>query len=276
MLVYCFRASLFNSNYFSKAKRTLEILKSQSSAHASFLSDGKNVTLLPAIKSQSHGIASSKRQTSPLSSYSQPPITSGNLTSSLASARGKPISNQVSPNSSLTSASQTTSQRTRSSQLDPHSRRANSGSPLENSDEEPFFKFYSTMTTVVSKTHSQTRDKAKFTNNYIRMKKNNDQTGASESYYVVPDESDSINSENYNKTQMALEAYADTFERQKDIIKNSLAQLRSELQSREQAKIQTLNQQIEELNDENAKLKIQLGKMKSRWEELKESARKRR
>jgi chromosome segregation ATPase len=106
-------------------------------------------------------------------------------------------------------------------------------------------------------------------------------TSPTESYYVVPVGAD-LTAENASlkeslkQTTQALEAYSGTFERQKDAIKSSLAQLRSELQAIEHAKVQELNAKIEELQTENDRLKIQMGRMKSRWEGLKESARKRR
>lgn len=150
------------------------------------------------------------------------------------------------------------------------------------------------MTTVVSKTHAQTKDRAKFTNKYHQNKnksnssKISDTVGSlknpTDSYYVVSEHQahDNMASENAHlrealkSAQLSLEAYSETFERQKEIIKSSLAQLRSEMQAREQEKVQKMNAEIEELQAENDKLKIQMGRMKSRWEGLKESARKRR
>lgn len=212
---------------------------------------------------------------------------------SLASARGKPVSSSsFSTQSSITGAS-----KYKINSLNPEGGTIDhkkSTSPLKNPDEEPFFRFYSNVTTIVSKTHAQTRDRAKFTNKYLQNKskqsspKMSDTIGSfknpTDSYYVVPqhEPQDPSSSEIENlrealkATQQSLEAYTDMFERQKDGIKSSLAQLRSDLQMREQEKMRSMNEQIEELQAENDKLKIQMGRMKSRWDGLKESARKRR
>lgn len=172
----------------------------------------------------------------------------------------------------------------------------------DNPEDEPFYKFYSNITTMVSKTHTQTRDRSKFTNKYYQSKginktsspsssKLSDAAGGfrnpTDSYYVVPtsetdEPQEGLAAENAKLKEAlmtatrSLEAYSDTFERQKGVLKSSLAQLRSEIQAKEQQKTQELNTEIEELQAENDKLKIQMGRMKSRWEGLKESARKRR
>lgn len=273
----------------SQAKRTLGVLKSQSAAHSTFLSDPRNVAILPQ-QPKPLSQSTSKNSTSPNSSYAQPPISSGNLTNSLASARGKPVNSvfpsQTSPHASLAATFQNNqrykvSSASSSPSNDPTKRGQTSSPRLGNPDEEPYYKFYSNMTTIVTKTYTQTRDRTRFTNKYHQMKKSSSNTSPTESYYVVPVGAD-LTAENASlkeslkQTTQALEAYSGTFERQKDAIKSSLAQLRSELQAIEHAKVQELNATIEELQTENDRLKIQMGRMKSRWEGLKESARKRR
>lgn len=270
------------------------MLKSQSAAHSNFLSDPRNISILPQQpKAPTQTIP--KKTVSPHSSYIQPPISSGSLTKSLASARGMPVNptfpSQSSPHSSLTGTFQNsqnykTGLTSSSSPASDPSKRGQASSPrLGNSDEEPYYKFYSNMTTVVTKTYTQTRDRAKFTNKYHQMKKKSSSRSSNssptESYYVVPVGADltaenATLKESLKQTTLALEAYSGTFERQKDAIKSSLAQLRSELQAIEHSKIQALNTTIDELQTENDRLKIQMGRMKSRWEGLKESARKRR
>lgn len=264
----------------------------------------------------------SKRHTQPTSTSGQHPISSGNLTESLASARGKP-SYSTSPQSLISSGTSPASQKYKiGAHLSPHSSptsdyKRNQPSPLlENPDEEPFYKFYSNITTIVYKTHAQTRDKAKFTNKYHQANpkprklspsssKLADTFGGglrnpTDSYYVVPTEESRVEpptlpssasqppppsdlaaenaslKESLQQATRSLDAYSDTFDRQKEAIKSSLAQLRAELHSREHQRTTALNAQIEELQAENDKLKIQMGRMKSRWEGLKESARKRR
>lgn len=220
----------------------------------------------------------------------------------------------TSPQSSLSSISSGSQKYKLNSHYGPHegttdqlSKRNSSQPHIDNADEDPFFKFYSNITTIVSKTHTQTRDKTKFTNKYFQSKgaspldkktsrspsssKLSDTTisykNPTDSYYLVPksinnESPESLATENANLKEAlqgatrSLEAYSDTFERQRDAIKSSLGQLRVELQAKEQSKIQELNAAIEELQSENDKLKIQMGRMKSRWEGLKESARKRR
>lgn len=77
------------------------------------------------------------------------------------------------------------------------------------------------------------------------------------------------------ETSLALEAYYDTFERQQAVLKASLAQLRADVQAQERRKAKESKQVIDALKEENGKLKTQVSKMKTRWEGLKESARKR-
>lgn len=265
------------------------MLKSQSAAHSTFLSDPRNIAILPQ-QPKPLSQSTSKNSTSSNSSYAQPPISSGNLTNSLASARGKPVNSvfpsQTSPHASLAATFQNNqrykvSSASSSPSNDPTKRGQTSSPRLGNPDEEPYYKFYSNMTTIVTKTYTQTRDRTRFTNKYHQMKKSSSNTSPTESYYVVPVGAD-LTAENASlkeslkQTTQALEAYSGTFERQKDAIKSSLAQLRSELQAIEHAKVQELNATIEELQTENDRLKIQMGRMKSRWEGLKESARKRR
>lgn len=70
--------------------------------------------------------------------------------------------------------------------------------------------------------------------------------------------------EQLNEVSLALEAYYDTFERQKEVIKSSLAQLRAEVLSQDKRRITELEEQNESLKAENDHLKNQLMKLKIR------------
>jgi predicted nuclease with TOPRIM domain len=79
-----------------------------------------------------------------------------------------------------------------------------------------------------------------------------------------------------NRSSIQLQAHETAYKKQKDTLKNSLIQLKNEINQRQGSKMKDYEFEIERLKSENDKLKIQIGRLKSRWDELKESARKRR
>lgn len=265
------------------------------------------------------------------------PVSSDHITSSLASARGKkPSSHSASHSSKIstitgrqisTISEESTSLISREgvkkrSSLTKNPSSLSSQAQKVTPENDPFYKFYSTITTIVSKTYNQTRDVAKITSKFSKNKSaspnrhknehtqniisslksknklptssqsNNHSTvnlsniassissGPTDSYYVV---SSKPTVSNYNETQesdlaaeneqlreqlnevsLALEAYYDTFERQKEVIKSSLAQLRTEILAQEKKRITELEKQNEALEAENMQLKSQLMKLKTR------------
>lgn len=333
-----------------QAIRTIQLLKSQTQASAEFLSDERNHELLPQPQPpQPIQNNSSPFNSTPLSSssYYYPglqdlspkqqtsPVSSDHLTSSLASARGKKPSSHspshspkigtstgrristISEESTSLNSKEEIRKRSSLTKKSSSSSQASKVTP----DNDPFYKFYSTITTVVSKTHSQTRDVAKITSKFSKNKpvssnnyKNGNvqnivsslksknklptssrttqsalsssnmtssiSSGPTDSYYVVSSkpsaskysqlQGNDLAAENeqlreqLNEVSLALEAYYDTFERQKEVIKSSLAQLRAEVLSQDKRRITELEEQNESLKAENDHLKSQLMKLKIR------------
>ncbi|KAK9369855.1 hypothetical protein V1509DRAFT_619311 [Lipomyces kononenkoae] len=102
-----------------------------------------------------------------------------------------------------------------------------------------------------------------------------------ESFYVVPDEDGRrYDSEEWTGAitdlGSSLAACENAIKRQKDVMRTGLGKLRQEVKTRESRRVQELENEIERLVAENEKLKISNGRLRSRWEGLKESARKRR
>ncbi|ANB11984.1 Kinesin-like protein [Sugiyamaella lignohabitans] len=217
------------------------------------------------------------------------------LTASLASARG------IAP-----TTGSNTSKATGTAHLA-------SGAKKKLSEEDPFYKFYSSINSVFTKTFNASIEKAKeerlhqVQNHSSALHKNgmSSSGGASESeansaitslmlpikfdnesFYVVPNTNKSsieeLATENanlrqmINRTSIQLHAYETATKKQKDALKNNLMLLRNEFNSRESARNRQHEEEIEALTSEIDKLKIQIGRMKSRWDDLKESARKRR
>ncbi|KAK9234628.1 hypothetical protein V1525DRAFT_412451 [Lipomyces kononenkoae] len=102
-----------------------------------------------------------------------------------------------------------------------------------------------------------------------------------ESFYVVPAEGGRRgDSEEWTgamaEIASSFAACESAAKRQKDVMRTGLGKLRQEVKTRESRRVQELENEIERLVAENEKLKISNGRLRSRWEGLKESARKRR
>lgn len=323
---------------------------------------------------------------SPQSSYSiynnnnSSPVSSEHLTSSLASARGRKSSSNVgnppgsntikgtaslppshnhhhnyhtslNSNRKISTISEEESSPTDGSEVSLENNTSNHNSAVSH-EGDPFFKFYSTMTTVVKKTYTQTRDISKVKNKFAKQHSqstspnlrshspsqvlknlnspsiatkgsyngsilsNSSSSSSSstsslsasinpnDSYYVVSkaklnSKTTSTNSSTENKntgatgnhhssydnitqedlvnenmdlheqlveTKMALDAYYETFERQKEILKSSLGQLRADIQSQDRKRNREIKLQIENLENENGNLRSQLANLKSKMD----------
>ncbi|KAA8908909.1 hypothetical protein TRICI_004722 [Trichomonascus ciferrii] len=239
-----------------EAQRTLDILAKQHLARSKFLSEQKNSIAM----SEEKGSRGTTR-----------PAQSDDLAGSLASARGIPESkrNQVNRQSSGGSTTSTPSKR--------------------GTDDDPIYKFYSTVNAVYSKSYQSALSKEETSSREQSSKYpigSMSSAGTSESFYVVPNTSsltyEELITENaslrqlINKTSIQLQAHEIASRKQKDAIKNGLIQLKNELTAKENARNKEHDAELEKLKGENDKLKIQIGRLKSRWDELKESARKRR
>lgn len=155
-------------------------------------------------------------------------------------------------------------------------------------DEDPFHKFYAAVNSTFAKSFQVAAAKEAQKKDLVtRSPSGSGGAGlpavGNESFYVVPN-STSLTTEELiaenaslrqmiNRSSVQLHAYETALRKQKDAIKNSLAQLRRELAARESARAREQEAELETLRVENDKLKIQIGRLKSRWDELKESAR---
>ncbi|KAK7202796.1 hypothetical protein BZA70DRAFT_291949 [Myxozyma melibiosi] len=74
----------------------------------------------------------------------------------------------------------------------------------------------------------------------------------------------------------SLSAHETNLRKQRDVMRNNLGKLRMEIRARESRRTKELEGEIERLVAENEKLKISNGRLKTRWDNLMESARKRR
>jgi hypothetical protein len=108
-----------------------------------------------------------------------------------------------------------------------------------------------------------------------------------ESFYVVPaatknHTAEELSIENANLRQMLnrtstqLYAYETAMRKHKEILKTTLMQVKAEIASKENLRNKQYELELEQFRTENDKLKIQIGRLKSRWDSLKESARKKR
>lgn len=66
------------------------------------------------------------------------------------------------------------------------------------------------------------------------------------------------------ETSLALEAYYDTFGRQQEVLKESLGELKTNIQTLERRRMRESKQIIENLTEENGKLKSTVLKLKER------------
>lgn len=234
----------------AEARNTLEVLSRQHLARSKFLSEQRHIP-------RTQGVAIENGSSDDKNRSSQQPVYSEELTASLATARG--IQAHVRPKSPV------------------HANKKPGG------DDDPFYKFYSTVTSTFSKTLQSTIAKEE-----AQMKdKNLSRTiNTNESFYVVPNttslSTEELITENaslrqaINRSSIQLQAHETAYKKQKDTLKNSLIQLKNEINQRQGSKMKDYEFEIERLKSENDKLKIQIGRLKSRWDELKESARKRR
>ncbi|KAK9477915.1 hypothetical protein V1514DRAFT_332306 [Lipomyces japonicus] len=106
----------------------------------------------------------------------------------------------------------------------------------------------------------------------------NNNNNTIESFYVVPGKFDTDVTENSNLLVDLLKqisVYENLIRRQRDVMRSNLGKLRQEVHSRETRTVREFESEIERLVAENDKLKIQNGRLRSRWEGLKESAKKR-
>lgn len=100
----------------------------------------------------------------------------------------------------------------------------------------------------------------------------------SESFYLVSHGKHTVSSPSQGPTDTAerAQAYESAMKAQRVVLEHGLSQLRQELAQREQRINDEHTQEVDRLRAENDQLRIQVSKLKSRWDELKESARKRR
>ncbi|KAK9246162.1 hypothetical protein V1506DRAFT_189227 [Lipomyces tetrasporus] len=250
--LYTSAASHFSSASSStqdpEALKMLEILHTKYATLASQLQT--NLTNNPAMF---------KTQRSPQASVQ---ASSSSLANTLASARGIPVN-----------------------EIDGHyvNIKRRGSAPVE---EDPFMKYNALLETGLNKLQ-QSLAKTVAAFHKIRRQSQGFKQGEEsynnsfDSYYVVPDESRRFDIEEGAGTLVAevassLAACESTMKRQKDVIRTSLGKLRQEVKTRESRRVRELESEIERLVAENEKLKISNGRLRSRWEGLKESARKRR
>lgn len=357
-------------------------------SHTASSSPSLPSTTIAGSSPSSSPLLSSSPHNSPSSSYSTygsnntSPVSSQHLTASLASARGRKASSSILTAGSNSSSNgngnaiNTTSLHNQGHHPNYHAssnssrkisaiseesntletsnshHNTNAGHGGISSEDGPFFKFYSTMTTVVTKTYTQTRDVDKVRSKFAKQKSSNNSiqkqhasspstvlrnighvksnlngsahssisssTSSSassasstsslsasinptDSYYVVSSNKSISKSNNTRsllaskssggamgnhhisylnvpqeeliaenielheqlaETKLALEAYYETFERQKEILKSSLGQLRLDIQTQDRIKNKETKALLENLENENSRLKSQLLKMK--------------
>lgn len=250
-----------------EAQRTLDVLSKQHLARSKFLNEQKN-----AIAAQ--------RQEANNNNNNTRPAQSDDLAGSLASARGIPDGDRKNKSN--------TTNNTRPNSAANNSKRTSSPSV----EDDPFYKFYQSINSVysksfqnaVSKEEANTNERQQYLGSTATL--NSAAAGSNESFYVVPNTSsltyEELITENaslrqlLNKSSVQLQAHETANKKQKDALKSCLIQLKNELSAKESAKNKEHDAETEELKSENDKLKIQIGRLKSRWDELKESARNRR
>lgn len=155
------------------------------------------------------------------------------------------------------------------------------GGVQKKDDLDPFSKAYSSINSSFTKTLNSFNERAGDGNLGETIRTN-------ESFYVVPvaatnnNNVEELNVENANLRQMLnrtstqLYAYETAMKKHKDILKATLMQLKNDVAARESARNKQHELEIEQLRTENDKLKIKIGRLKSRWDSQKESSGKRR
>jgi hypothetical protein len=207
------------------------------------------------------------------------PVSREDITGHLATARGMPDP----------------SKRQSEQQDSPTNRRKGKAQ----ADNDPFIKFYTSVNNIFSRALTSATDKSReetqiqsvspsssshvdishsFLGNVPRL--------GNESFIFVPKASnmsiEELATENANLRQLLnratiqIHAHEQAIRKQKDVLKNSILTLKNELTKREIERTRQQELEIEALRNENDKLKIQIGRLKTRWDDLKESARRRR
>ncbi|KAK9316454.1 hypothetical protein V1524DRAFT_377364 [Lipomyces starkeyi] len=219
----------------------------------------KYVTLASQLQTNlTNNPAMFKTQPSPQSSVQ---ASSNSLANTLASARGIPIN-----------------------EIDGHyvNIKRRGSAPAE---EDPFTKYNALLETSLNKLQQSMAKTAALFETIRRQNAGLKHDGESysssfDSFYVIPDESRRFDSEESSgglvEVASSLAACESTMKRQKDVVRIGLGKLRQEIKTRESRRVRELESEIERLVAENEKLKISNGRLRSRWEGLKESARKRR
>lgn len=204
------------------------------------------------------------------------PVSRDDLTGQLASARGIPEQARIRPD--------------RQDEGTSHRRKSKA-----QAEGDPFIKFYTSVNNIFNRALSNAIEKSReesqpstassqadishsFLGNVPRL--------GNESFIFVPKttnvSSEELATENANLRQLLnratiqLHAHEQAMRKQKDVLKNSLLTLKNELSKRELERTRQHELELEALRVENDKLKIQIGRLKTRWDELKESARRRR
>lgn len=246
-----------------EAQRTMEAMAGVYKVKSQHLADPKIIAqvqkLNPSSGSAAAASSSSSTTTTNATTTTSPPGSINNanrsrsddLTMSLASARGIPIRNLRGKSTS--------------------------------EDHDPFYTFYSLINQAFTRAYNSALEKATASGAGLP----NGPDFVTDSFYVVPaDESSSTREELIaeisnlrqilQKTSSQLHAYEVAIKAQKDITKAGLNQLKQDVKLRESTTQRQYDTEIELLKSENDKLKIQNGRLKSRWDDLKQQARKKR
>jgi hypothetical protein len=151
--------------------------------------------------------------------------------------------------------------------------------------EDPINKLYTSATVAYTKAFKTAVEK---------LNKDKSFSGSSgirsdnESFYLVPTPAPTKSSSEELATEVTslrntvkrfnaqIQAHELGLKKLKDSLKTNLGQLRDDIDARETTLVRQYEAELEALRTENNNLKIQNGRFKSRWDQLKESARKRR
>ncbi|KAK9473461.1 uncharacterized protein V1510DRAFT_392853 [Dipodascopsis tothii] len=125
-------------------------------------------------------------------------------------------------------------------------------------DEDPFAKFSGALEAALARLQRGLREPA----------------GRAESFYIVPAAAPSDAAE--GEVTTSIGGYEPEVRRVRDAAKTALAKLRADLRARDQRRGRELEAELEALRGDNERLRIQNKRLKTRWEGLKESARRRR
>lgn len=238
-----------------EARRTMEAMAAVYKAKSQHLVDPKILSQVQKLNNSSGSITSSNTTNSttspPGSVNSMNRSRPDDLTMSLASARGIPSRNLRGKSTS--------------------------------EDHDPFYTFYSLINQAFTRAYNSALEKATASGTGLA----NSPDFVTDSFYVVPDDESSSTKEELlaeisnlrqilQKTSSQLHAYEMAVKAQKDITKAGLNQLKHDVKVKESTTQRQYDTEIEQLRSENDKLKIQNGRLKSRWDDLKQQARKKR